>query len=243
MFFGELAVLRGDEDVQLILGLLAEVGTLQTIQLRILITSRPETPIRFGFIDIPETAHHDFVLHNVSAHVIEHDISTFFYHEFEIIRKRHRLSEQWPGEHVIELLVQSSYGLFIYAATVCRFIQQRRHHPEHCLSLILDEEMTSPSHTEQLDKMYTQVLKDSVIGDCEDWDRSPLSERFRNIVGSIVILFDSLTASSLARLLQVADWMVKATLDSLHSVLDIPGDRDSPIRLLHPSFQDFILHP
>ena len=32
-----------------------------------------------------------------------------------------------------------------------------------------------------------------------------------------------------------------SVLGSLRSVLDIPDDRDSPVRLLHPSFRDFLL--
>jgi WD40 repeat protein len=234
---------ESEEDVQLILRLLAETRNLQTIQLRVLITSRPETPIRFGFTDIPKAAHHDFVLHSISTCAIAHDISVFLYHEFGIIRKRHRLSQQWPGEHIIKLLVQRSDGLFIYAATICRFIQHRRYHPEHRLTLILKGEIAGQSPTGQLDRMYTQVLRDSVIGDCEDREKAHLSERFRKIVGPIVILFDSLTASSLAKLLHVADWTMKATLDSLRSVLDIPDGQNLPIRLLHPSFRDFLVHP
>ncbi|KAH0541390.1 hypothetical protein FGG08_004154 [Glutinoglossum americanum] len=232
---------EGEDDIQLILRLLAEAKALKPVQLRIFITSRPETPIRFGFLDIPEAAHHDFVLHNVPASAIDHDISIFFYHKFEIIRKRRHLPHQWPGEHNVKLLVHKANGLFIYAATTCRFIQHRRDHPQHRLSLILNGHITSQSLTGQLDGMYTQVLRDSVLGDCEEREKLQLVEQFRTVVGSIVILFDSLTVSALAKLLHITYWTAEVTLDSLHSVLDIPEDQNSPIRLLHPSFRDFLL--
>ncbi len=35
--------------------------------------------------------------------------------------------------------------------------------------------------------------------------------------------------------------MIDLILRSLHSVLDVPEYQDSPIRLLHPSFRDFLL--
>ncbi|KAF8541793.1 hypothetical protein BDD12DRAFT_878003 [Trichophaea hybrida] len=48
----------GDADTRLILRLLAEAKILNTIQLRVFLTSQPETPIRFGFFhDISEKAH------------------------------------------------------------------------------------------------------------------------------------------------------------------------------------------
>jgi hypothetical protein len=230
---------EGEDDVQLILRLLAEAKALETIRLRVFLTSRPETPIRFGFLDIPEATHQDFVLHNISASVIEHDITIFFYHEFEIIRKRRHLPEQWPGEHNIKLLVQRADGLFIYAATVCRFIGKL--YPVKRLSLVLQRKSTSKLPTGDLDEMYTQVLESSIPGDYNEHDQKELAGLFTKIVGSIVILFDPLSATALANLLALSKEDIDETLDHLHSVLDVPDDKDSPIRLLHPSFRDFLL--
>jgi hypothetical protein len=232
---------EGEKDIQLILQLLAEAKTLKAIRLRVFITSRPEVPIRLGFYDIPKTAHQDFVLHNVSSLVIGHDISIFFHHELKIIRQRRGLPEQWPGQHNIDLLVQKADGLFIYAATMCRFIQHPKFHPEERLSLALQGGVTSQSPTAQLDSMYTQVLRCSVIEDCEEQEKEELLTRYRQIVGSVATLFDSLTADSLAKLLCMPLWMIDLTLDSLRSVLDVPDSQDRPIRLLHPSFRDYVL--
>jgi len=89
--------------------------------------------------------------------------------------------------------------------------------------------------------MYTQLLRHSVIGDCGDEDKEELLERFRHVVGSIVLLSDPLTASSLAKLLHKDPWEVEVTLDSLGSVLDISESQGCGIRSLHPSFCDFLL--
>lgn len=45
----------------------------------------------------------------------------------------------------------------------------------------------------------------------------------------------------MSSLLDISVDDVKETLDPLHSVLDIPPTRDSPIRLLHESFRDFLV--
>jgi hypothetical protein len=49
----------GDQDVRAILRLFSHVHTLTTFQMRIFITSRPETPIRLGFEKIDSILHHD----------------------------------------------------------------------------------------------------------------------------------------------------------------------------------------
>jgi hypothetical protein len=50
---------EGETDIQIILRLLAEARSLKNVSLRILITSRPEVPIRYGFRQISNTEHQD----------------------------------------------------------------------------------------------------------------------------------------------------------------------------------------
>ncbi len=64
----------------------------------------------------------------------------------------------------------------------------------------------------------------------------------RQILGSIAILFSPLSMCSFSRLLYVTKEDVGQTLEDLHSVLDIPKDQTQPLRLHHPSFQDFLLN-
>jgi len=48
-----------DRVVQEILQLFTEAKSLGGVRLRVFVTSRPETPIRHGFSNIPEIVHHD----------------------------------------------------------------------------------------------------------------------------------------------------------------------------------------
>jgi NACHT domain len=232
---------KGENDIRKILQLLAEARSLKTVRLRIFITSRPEISIRHGFYDIPEAEHQSFVLHNISPSIIEHDISIFLKSELEAIRREHTLPSDWPGEHVIELFVQSAGGLFIYAATACRFLRDPKWLPEDRLPLILQGRTTDKSPTQQLDNIYAQVLMHSVIGDCNGRDKEMLSDRFRQIVGPIVILYDPLSPIALSRLLNVRHRIMDVTLSPLYSVLRVPDSLNSSVRLLHPSFRDFLL--
>lgn len=109
---------EGEEDIRLILRLLAQAETLESVQLRVFVTSRPETPIRLGFYNIPEGSHQDCILHNISPSIVDHDISIFYRHELQTTWKKCDLPEQ----QTVELLVKKAGGLFIWAATACRFI-------------------------------------------------------------------------------------------------------------------------
>jgi hypothetical protein len=59
------------------------------------------------------------------------------------------------------------------------------------------------------------------------------------ILGTIVVLRDSLSPLAIEQLLDLEPKSVRMTLTHLHSVIIVPEDDISVIRLLHPSF-DFI---
>jgi len=232
---------EGKDDMKLILQLLAQAKNLQTIQLRVFVTSRPETPIVLGFRTILGETHQDSVLHDIPSATINHDISVFFQQKLSVVKAEHRLGTPWPDEPTIQLLVERAAGLFIYAATTYRFIQDSAD-PEEQLSVILSGEYTSTeSLTGNLDEMYTNLLKYSVIGDRRPWEHEALLERFRQIVGSIVIMSDVMTTKGLANLLCLRSGEVKDALASLGSVLNIPEIESQPVRIFHPSFRDFLL--
>jgi len=221
------------DDMKLILQLLAQAKNLQTIQLRVFVTSRPEIPILHEFRTMLGETHQDFVLHDILPPTINHDISVFFQQKLSVVKAKHGLSTPWPDEATIQLLVERAAGLFIYAATTYRFIRASSD-PKEQLSIILSGEYTSASPTENLDKMYTNLLRYSVVGD------RPL-QSFRQIVGSIVIMADVMTIKNLANLLCLRSGEVKEALDSLRSVLNIPKNESQPVRIFHPSFRDFLL--
>ena len=221
------------EDILSLLQLLREVKDLRTVQLRVLVTSRPETPIQLGFHAIPEDMHEDFKLHTISPAVVRHDIAIFLRHELYEIGKSRSLPLDWPGEQKLEIHVGRSHGLFIYAATVCRFVQDPKWLPAKRLDIVLRGSDDGQSPTQRLDEMYVQILKSSVIGECSEKEKSILSRHFRDTVGPIVILVDSLSSVALTGLLPNLS-EVTHTLESLKSIVNIPEDQGSPIRLLHP---------
>jgi hypothetical protein len=105
---------------------------------------------------------------------------------------------------------------------------------------MLQVNSASRSSTKELDEMYMMVLK-NLITKGHDEDNKDVTSLFRQIIGSIIILFNTLSITALTRLLVVLLTEMSETLKPLYSVLKLPEDEKSPIQQFHLSFRDFSL--
>ncbi|KAF2812823.1 uncharacterized protein BDZ99DRAFT_555664, partial [Mytilinidion resinicola] len=226
-----------DSDIRAILQLLSRTKGLKPVSLRILVTSRPDFHIRLGFRRMPDSTYEDLILHEVSKDTIEHDIRVYLEDELTRIKEERSLPLEWPGERRIHTLVNMAFPLFIFAATVCRFVGELSGNPRRRLEDILAYE------TEDVSKLgitYLPILE-SLFATQDRKEKMKLSREFQEIVGSIVVLESPLSINSLAPLLGKAKDDISCRLDSLHSVLNIPNRDDVPVRLLHLSFREFLV--
>jgi hypothetical protein len=239
-----------EEDVRVITDLMSQSKGLKSVRLKFFATSRPELPIRLGFEDI-RGRYKDLVLQQIPQPIIEHDISMFIHDQLSRIRDeynktvpRHRkLPEDWPSQTKVRVLVKMAIPLFIFAATACRFISERRYGgggPDERLAKIL--EYQARGQKDNLDATYLPVLDQLLVG-ITDLAKDIVVKEFRDIVGSIIILASPLSTAALARLIRVPKRVIDDRLDLLHSVLSVPSELDTPVRLLHLSFRDFLLDP
>ena len=231
----------GDKDVRAVVQLFAEVRGIKTVRLRIFMTSRPEVPVRYGFRQIPDNEHQDFVLHSLSPSIVDGDIATFLKHEFGVIKHERALSADWPGEQAIENMTRKSSGLFIWAATACRFISEGKKRAAERLSMILEEKSSGTAPERKLKEIYITVLTNSIGPEYDEQEKKSLHELLRRVLGSIVVLFSPLSILSIAKLLNIPIEGVNQTLEDLHAILNIPMQQSHPIHLHHPSFRDFLL--
>jgi hypothetical protein len=240
-----------DNDVKLVIHLLSLAKTVSSVRFRAFVTSRPELPIRLGFNDI-RGKYQDLVLHEIPRPVIEDDITVFLNDKLGKIRhdhnslchKEYRLPPDWPGSSIVRDLVKMAVPLFILAATVCRFIEdQAWSDPAEQLKKVLRYRPgTRQSEINKLDETYRPVLDQLVVGRSEA-AKTALVEGFRSVVGSIVLLVEPLSTSSLAHLLDIPGPTIDGKLASLHSVLSVPASAESPVRMFHLSFRDFLVDP
>ncbi|KAL4874699.1 hypothetical protein BJY04DRAFT_224751 [Aspergillus karnatakaensis] len=236
-------------DIGLILGLLIQVKGLTTIPLRFLLTGRPEESMHYGFRRITPDID-GLILHQIDSNMVNADIRRFIKHEFDIIQERYR-GVVWYTECQLDAIVAKSDGLFVYAATLSRSLSRSRS-PNHALIRFLERDSSSLSH---LNEMYNLILEASIPKGLGEEFEDMAIEVFSIVIGSLAILFDTLSINALHRLLEYdsASYYqpldpdnIEATVISLGSVLDIPYigdlvDRDYPIRIFHPSFREFLL--
>jgi hypothetical protein len=186
---------------------------------------------------MPDSTYEDLILHEVSEDTIEHDIRVYLEDELTRIKEERSLPLEWPGERRIHALVNMAVPLFIFAATVCRFVGDFTGNPRRRLEDILAYE------TEDVSKLgitYLPILE-SLFATQDRKEKMKLSREFQEIVGSIVVLESPLSINSLAHLLGKAKDDISCRLDSLHSVLNVPTRDDVPVRLLHLSFREFLV--
>jgi NACHT domain len=236
---------KDDKTTSLILASLSRYVN-QLSSLKILITSRPERNILAGFeSSLLNAATQRFVLHEVQLGIVQNDIKSYLTAELADIRKFYHLHDSWPSTIDIEALTYLSSGLFIFAATSIKFIGDTNYgDPAGQLKKLLQGkavmEGSSPHH--RLDQLYMQVLNHAYPDISSD-----LAGRIKTIVGSIIVLRDPLSARNLERLLNMnsenEDSCVQTTLIHLHSIVILPEDDTQVIRLLHPSFFDFLINP
>ncbi|EEU36712.1 uncharacterized protein NECHADRAFT_51778 [Fusarium vanettenii 77-13-4] len=235
-----------DEDIKLIINLFSQTRDVQRPRLRVFVTSRPELPVRLGFSAV-EGRWQDCILHEIPRRVVERDISLFLQYQLSEIRagwnssvtKNRQLPPNWPKPTEIQSLTESAVPLFIFAATICRFIDDRKHgSPARQLEKVLHHQ--NRRGASKMHIIYSPVLSQQ-LADASADERQHIIEEFRRVVGAIVTLASPLSTITLSRLIDIPQSTIDDRLDMLHSVLSIPKSPDAPVRTLHLSFRDYLV--
>ncbi|KAL4899381.1 hypothetical protein BDW74DRAFT_163568 [Aspergillus multicolor] len=228
-----------DHDIKILLRLLPRVQASKSVRLRFFLTSRPELPIRLGFQEVKDNLE-SMDLHSIPTSEIAHDILIFLEYSLSRIRQNNDLPAGWPGRDAINNLLTKTVPLFISAATLCRFIGTT-YDPQDCLRDILDD---NSIYVSEMARTYVPVLSQLLV-DQNKWAASRLAQKFKDIIGPIIVLATPLSVNALSQLLGVKSSItsdnIKSLLKRLHSVLIVPDDLDLPVRLQHLSFRDFLV--
>lgn len=228
-----------DQDARNIIRLLPLLQKAKSVRLRIFLTSRPELPISLGFSEIGNHEYQDLALHEIPEEVTERDINLFLQDQFAKIKHDRKISQDWPGDDVIQELVRISIPLFISAATVCRYIENSKLEPKLRLAELLKDQA---KYVSRMEKTYlpilTQLLNDP---ESDESEQQQLLKEFQEIVGAIILLAVPLSINALSLFLGIGADQISNRLDSFRSVLSIPSDQGQPVRILHLSFRDFLV--
>ncbi|KAF5694732.1 G-protein beta WD-40 repeat-containing protein [Fusarium denticulatum] len=185
------------ENLTRLLGLVSKLSTSSTIHLRIVITSRyaPEIVEAFEPLLQNKTVH-TLELHREFSSDTTLDIRNFLKARFADIKYKRRVQKDpWPTMEDLDRLVELSTTpepLFIYAATLCRFVSDKNRGPIQQLIMWLEQGSKS-----QLHQIYSPILDQAFLGFDEKEFRHKLS-----FLGTVILLAKPLSAKSLTLLLR-----------------------------------------
>jgi hypothetical protein len=235
------------------------VQLLALPSLRILLSSRPEKDIKQVFDKLPyEVLRYDLSSTD-SKTAVNDDISMFIDRRLKDVKDNWRSvnSPNWPTSEKQKALLTRACGLFIWASTAMKFIDQED--PARQLDILLETSsdlklFDSPSASNTLNGLYRTVLTHVAA------DRT--RELFRKAVGTILIVAHPLSPSTLGGLIDLGYdqdrtsgviWDVISKLRSVFVLPDLPqaasgafedatarNQQMEPIRIIHPSFVDFL---
>jgi hypothetical protein len=232
---------HGREGGQLLL-LLARSCSGAKRSVKLLVTSRLEPTIRDMFDEIQASTSKPEVvqLHDLDRAVVREDIHRYLIHSFHDIARRVKITD-WPSKTQVNLLLDNADVLFIYAATVVRYIGHRQFDPRKRLEQVLMPPGNSTkSAYRQLDGLYQDVLANAITGAALEVEDEPeITRRLQAMLGTVVLVLQRLSPTSISGLLNWSVLEVELTLARLAAVFIIRGDE--PVRIFHPSFADFLL--
>jgi hypothetical protein len=152
-----------------------------------------------------------------------------------------RLGDDWPGEDKIQELITRSVPLFLYANTVCAFIDDDKMTPEEQLRAVLDE-----SSDPQLAMTYLPILK-TFTKRYSGARLSRMQEVLQNIIGPAVLAAEPLPLDLILKLSRLEDHnQLEARLGSLKSVLSVSRTKaydQAVVRPFHLTFREFLVDP
>ena len=206
------------------------------IPLKIVITSRDETPIRNAFYSKPELLN-AFYLHEVEKDVVKDDIEQYITKSLTGIKHRHlgQPLDGWPSQVELSHLVDRSGILFIYAVTAIRFIDDEGYQDRLSIMILAESKPRSNLPTAEIDGLYGCIVDQAFKS------RLPFEvERMTNVLATVICLRNPLTIQGIASLLGMDFSHVSNSLSCIKSLIFVPTNEKAPISPFHASFPNFI---
>ncbi|CAE7226956.1 unnamed protein product [Rhizoctonia solani] len=184
--------------VRLLLDLLLKFT--EQLPLKFFVSSRPEPVIRERMMSQGGAARSIVYLHDIEASIVEEDIKKYL---TEALHPMHPP----PSTKHIELLAKRSRNLFIYAATVVRYI-----YPEDVrvdsntrlksmLKAISDPTTIAENKYEDLDRLYTTVLSAVFHARLDRWEK----QQMERVLWIVVCAREPTTVATIASLANLSE--------------------------------------
>lgn len=218
--------------------------------LKIFITARPEAHILSASApSSPSNPVHTTFLHAVETSIIRSDIRLYLRAALAALPRQLDvdLPFDWVTNHELDLLVEKSDNLFIFAVTTVRFLSDEGvSDPRLQLNILLDVlQSRRPIEGDmrpfrELDTLYMLLLTNTLSSTNNP---SQVSKRLQLLLGTIVLLRDPLSQAALEIIAGFRRGESTIPLRQLQSVILAPTPPDFYPRIYHSSFPDFLQDP
>jgi hypothetical protein len=199
--------------------------------IKFLITSRVEASIQRMF----DKTRSQVALHDIKKSIVQRDIRRYLDHSFAELARDRQLALPFPSASELDELVRRAGSLFLYAATVTKWISQPEAEPLLRLREVLVKDQDEvPYQHKFLDDMYSDILSQAAK---TSHNPEKHESALKNVISTVVLLQEPVPASALA-ILAGEPKRTAALLPLLSAVLLV--DDSAHVTLSHPSFPEFI---
>jgi len=213
------------------------------IHLRFILFSRSEkhigTPIRASTVEVSR-----FQLHDIPQSIVTQDIRRYAEAGLSQMSSKREWGNKWYKQDDVDFIVLQADVLFIYAATVLKYLEDSKFRPEKRLQIL--RQLAFTAKTEQtgplrpLHLLYSIILEN--LGEADDLEAFEV-DLVRNILFILSCSPTPLPIPAIADLIGSELDEVRACIASLSSVVYIPPESEEkakPIKALHASFPEFV---
>lgn len=212
-----------------LLEILAEKSSQLPPSFRIAVFSRSEHDIRCAFEERDHVTERRL---DISTTANALDISSYLGYRMKRLRSKTRglkVPPNWPTDEDITGLTERASGLFVWAATAWKFIDG--YDPLKRMDIILRGHSGSDAEG-ALDALYRTALESA-----GSWDDHDFTTDFTAIIGVVLVVRRPLSCQTIDRLLSLPE---ERSCTYAISHLGCVLQQDPTVRLLHPSFGDFL---
>ncbi|CAE6501994.1 unnamed protein product [Rhizoctonia solani] len=202
------------------------------VPLRFFVTSRPEPEI-YQHMMLDVKARQAMHLHDIETSLVQADIELYLKEELLFVTPS-------PTSSQIKQLAERSGNLFIYAATLVRYIRfgKRFTDPQQRLQSVLALTPESTKKHAEIDTLYTAILE-SALEEARMEEKE--AEDVKLVLRTVLFAQEPISVETIAALSGIDDpQRVTFALQPLRSVLHQSEDTKL-VSTLHASFPDFML--
>ncbi|KAB5589205.1 Vegetative incompatibility protein HET-E-1 [Ceratobasidium theobromae] len=200
------------------------------LPVKFFITSRPDTVIREKMTSPQNACKSIFHLDDTERSLIQEDIKLYLQEELQFML---------PSPADVKRLATLADNLFIYAATVVRYIRLGKNgtNPHGRLATMLSVDSESRKKFAQIDSLYTAILNE-VLGEEE---MEPMEhDDMERVLWTAVCAKEPIPVETLASLTGLSNKNeAEAALEPFRSVLHV-SDNTGLVSTIHTSFPDYM---